>query len=162
MTLLIGDKQIVSMHYTLTNDEGEILDSSDGQSPLSYLHGASNIIPGLEKELTGKTVGAKLKVTVHAEDGYGEFNPELLQQAPLSAFAGVEDLQVGMELMAHGDQGQQQMITVREINDDNVIIDTNHPLAGQTLHFDVEITDIRAATEQELSHGHVHPTGQDH
>lgn len=162
MTLMIGDNQVVSMHYKLTNDQGDVLDSSEGREPLTYLHGAGNIIPGLEKELTGKIQGSKLNVTVAPEEGYGTVKPELVQQAPKQAFESIDDLEVGMQLMAQSAEGQQQMITVKEISDDSVTIDGNHPLAGQTLHFDVEVTEVRDATTQELEHGHVHDGGHDH
>lgn len=155
MTLLISDKQVVSMHYKLTDAEGALLDSSDGQEPLSYLHGAGNIIPGLEKELTGKTVGSTLEVTVSPDEAYGEVQPDRIQQAPIEAFSEIEGLHEGMQLMLETPQGQQ-VITVKEVQDDKVIIDGNHPLAGKQLHFAVEVTDVRDATAEELEHGHVH------
>ena len=152
----ITDKAVVSINYTLTDDDGKILDSSEGEKPLTYLHGAGGIIPGLEKKLTGKAVDDKFKVTVKPEEGYGLLNPELLQEMPLSAFDGIADLSEGMQLQAEDENGNSQMIIVRTINNDVVTIDGNHPLAGQTLHFDVSVASIRAATPEELDHGHVH------
>ena len=155
MTILIGEKCVVSIHYTLTDDSGEVLDSSRDSDPLVYLHGASNIIPGLENELTGKTSGATLKVTVTPEDGYGEHSPEAVQSVPRSAFEGVDDIQPGMQFQTEGPHGVQ-VIVVTDVNDDEVTVDANHPLAGKTLHFDVSIEDVRDATPEELAHGHAH------
>ncbi|MFH1853631.1 MAG: peptidylprolyl isomerase [Candidatus Neomarinimicrobiota bacterium] len=152
----ITDKAVVSIHYTLTADDGNVIDSSRGKNPLNYLHGSGNIISGLEKALTGKAVGESLKVTVKPEEGYGLVDPQLLQVLPLSAFTGIDDLREGLRLEARNEHGHTQAITVRTITDDGVTIDGNHPLAGQTLHFDVSITAIRAATSEELDHGHVH------
>jgi len=152
----ISDKAVVSINYTLTDDDGKIFDSSEGEKPLTYLQGAGGIIPGLEKELTGKSVGDKLQVTVKPEEGYGLFKPELLQEMPLTAFDGIDDLKEDMQLQAEDENGNPQMIVVRTIKDDVVTIDGNHPLAGQTLHFDVTVATIRAATPEELDHGHVH------
>jgi len=154
--VIIADKHVVSFHYTLTNSDGETLDSSQGRDPLSYLHGAQNIVPGLERELDGKTVGDALQVVVQPAEGYGEFNPALVQQVPMNAFDGVGQVEVGMQFQAQGPEGQTTMITVREVGEEEVTIDANHPLAGQTLHFDVTIEDIRPATGEEIEHGHVH------
>jgi FKBP-type peptidyl-prolyl cis-trans isomerase SlyD len=155
MSLMIGDKSVVTIHYKLTDDAGEVLDSSSDSDPMVYLHGASNIIPGLENELTGKTAGATLKVTVTPEHGYGEHSPEAIQKVPRSAFEGVEDIQPGMQFQTEGPQGVQ-MIIVAEVSEDEVTVDANHPLAGKTLHFDVSIEAVRDATPEELDHGHAH------
>ncbi len=152
----IQNNLVVSIHYRLTDDDGNLLDSSDGQSPLKYLHGAGGIVTGLEKELTGKIVGDKLQVTVQPADGYGLVKPELLQQMPRDAFDEIEDLQVGMHLHAEDADGNGTMIVVREIDDDKVTIDSNHPLAGMVLNFNVTIEAIREATLEELEHGHAH------
>ena len=154
--MIIKKYSVASIHYTLTDDDKNQLDSSDEKNPLTYLHGAGGIIPGLETELTGKSVGDKFKVTVTPEEGYGLLNPELLQDMPLSAFEGIADLSEGMQLQAEDENGNSQMIVVRTIKNDVVTIDGNHPLAGQTLHFDVSVASIRAATPEELDHGHVH------
>jgi FKBP-type peptidyl-prolyl cis-trans isomerase SlyD len=155
MSLMIGDKSVVTIHYTLTDDAGEVLDNSRDGDPMVYLHGASNIIPGLENELTGKTTGATLKVTVSPEDGYGEHSPEAIQKVPRSAFEGVEDIQPGMQFQTESPEGVQ-VIVVAEVSDTEVTIDANHPLAGKTLHFDVSVEGIRDATPEEIDHGHAH------
>ncbi|MDX9741632.1 MAG: peptidylprolyl isomerase [Gammaproteobacteria bacterium] len=151
----ISDNCVVSIHYTLTDDDGRELDSSAGQSAFSYLHGARNIIPGLEQALTGKAPGDEMRVTVQPKDAYGEINPELVQQVPREAFAGIDDLQPGMQFRT-GDDEQSLNVTVTEVNEDSVTIDANHPLAGLVLHFDVRIEAVREAGEEELAHGHVH------
>lgn len=155
MSLLIGDNCVVSIHYTLTGDDGAVIDSSRDGSPLVYLHGANNIIPGLENELIGKTAGASLKVSVAPENGYGAHSPEGLHKVPRSAFEGVEDIEPGMQFQTEGPQGVQ-LVVVTEVTDDEITIDANHPLAGKTLHFDVSVEDVRAATQEEIDHGHVH------
>ena len=156
MSLLIGDKAVVSIHYTLTNDEGEVIDSSEGAEPLNYLHGAGNIIPGLENALLGKTTGAKLQVAVSPEEGYGEVQPELLQQVPVAAFEGVDQIEAGMAFEAQDAEGNVRRVVVRSVEGDTVIIDANHPLAGVALNFDVEVVAVRDASEEEIAHGHVH------
>jgi FKBP-type peptidyl-prolyl cis-trans isomerase SlyD len=157
----VADKSIVSIHYTLTNSAGETLDSSVGQAPLAYLHGASNIVPGLENALVGKAVGDKLDVQVTAEEGYGPLREELVQKVPHENFQGVEDLQVGMQFMAQAPWGEQP-VTVVKVEEDGVTLDGNHPLAGQDLTFAVEIVEIRDATEEEMTHGHAHGEGGHH
>ena len=152
----IANNCVVAFHYTLTDDEGNELDSSKGKEPLAYLHGHSGIIPGLERELEGKVAGDAMKVTVQPADGYGELNPELVQAVPRAAFQGVDQIEVGMQFQAQGAGGQVQMVVVKEVSDELVTVDANHPLAGQLLHFDVSIEGVREATEEEISHGHVH------
>lgn len=160
MTAIAND-HVVKFHYTLTNGEGQTLDKSDETSPLTYLHGAGNIIPGLENALTGKTAGEKLTVNVPAAEGYGEYHAELVQEVPRAMFQGVDNIQEGMQFQAQTDDGFQ-FVVVKSVEDDNVIIDGNHPLAGQDLTFEVEIVEIRAATQEELDHGHVHGEGGHH
>lgn len=157
----IADQRAVLMHYTLTNDKGEVLDSSRGSEPLAYLHGVGNIIPGLEKALIGKQAGDTAKVTVPPAEAYGEHDAALIQQLPKRAFKGVGDLRVGMQLQAQSDRGMR-IITVTNIQGDMVTVDGNHALAGETLHFDVEIVEVRAATAEEMAHGHVHGPGGHH
>lgn len=157
----IAEKQVVSIHYTLKDSEGNILDSSNGQEPLSFLCGANNIVPGLENALLGKSVGDKLDVVVQPEEGYGEVRADLVQKVDRANFQGIDDIQVGMQFMAEAPWGQQP-VTVTKVEDDGVTLDGNHPLAGQVLAFSVEVTEIRAATEDEMQHGHVHTEGCDH
>lgn len=152
----IAEKCVVAFHYQLTNSDGEQLDSSEGQDPLKYLHGASNIVPGLEKELEGKKAGDALKVEVQPDEGYGQVNPQLVQKVPHSAFEGAPEIKAGMQFQAQAPDGQVQLITVTEVSDEEVTVDGNHPLAGQVLHFDVTIEDVREASEEELEHGHAH------
>ena len=156
MSLLIGDKLVVSIHYKLTDDNGNVIDSSEGKDPLNYLHGANNIIPGLEKELVGKTQGAKLQVKVDPAEGYGAVRPELETVVERSLFEGVDPLEAGMIFQAQAPDGSNQQIVVKKVEDDNVTIDANHPLAGVNLNFDVEVVGVREATQEELSHGHGH------
>lgn len=152
----IAEKCVVAFHYQLTNSDGEQLDSSEGQDPLKYLHGASNIVPGLEKELEGKKAGDALKVEVQPDEGYGQVNPQLVQKVPHSAFESAPEIKAGMQFQAQAPDGQVQLITVTEVSDEEVTVDGNHPLAGQVLHFDVTIEDVREASEEELEHGHAH------
>ena len=156
MTLLIGENAVVSMHYTLTDGNGDVVDSSEGADPLTYLHGAGNIIPGLETALVGKTEGDSVQVVVQPEEGYGEFMPDLVQVVDRSTFEGVESIEVGMGFEARAEDGSARRIVVREVDGDQVTVDGNHPLAGAELHFDVQIMTIRDATEEELAHGHAH------
>jgi len=156
MSLLVGNKLIVSVHYTLTDDAGNVLDSSDGADPLAYLHGAGNIIPGLEKALVGKVQGDKLTVQVEPGEGYGEIVPDLIQPVPREAFQGVDKIEVGMGFEAQAPDGGVQRFIVKQVEEDVITVDANHPLAGITLNFDVEIVNIREASEEELTHGHAH------
>ena len=152
---------VVSIHYTLRDDAGAMLDSSAGGEPLAYLHGNGNLIPGLERQLEGKSAGDKLSVRIAPADGYGEYDKNLVQRIPRRALKGVSNIQVGMQLNAQSDRGPRA-VTVTQIAGDMVTIDGNHPLAGQNLNFDVEIAEVRAATEEELAHGHVHGPGGHH
>lgn len=156
MSLLIGDKLVVSMHYTLTDNEGNVLDSSEGSEPLTYLHGAGNIIPGLEEALVGKVAGDTQKVKVEPADGYGEVMPELTQIVNIAAFQGVESVEVGMSFEGQTSDGSMEHIIVTKVDGDEVTIDANHPLAGVVLNFDVEIVGVREASAEEIAHGHVH------
>ena len=151
----IADKHVVSIHYTLTNDAGDVLDTSEGKEPLEYLHGAGNIIPGLERALLDKTAGEELNVTVEPADGYGEHREELIQKVPREAFQGVEQLDVGMRFQAQTQNGPV-MVVITDVGEAEVTVDGNHELAGQRLHFAVKIEDVRTANQEELDHGHVH------
>jgi FKBP-type peptidyl-prolyl cis-trans isomerase SlyD len=157
----ITSDAVVSIHYTLTNDSGETLDSSAGGEPLAYLHGRGNLIPGLENALAGKQAGDKLQVKVPPGEGYGEYDKALLQSVPRRSFKGVGNVQVGMQFQVQSPQGPRA-VTVTRVAGDMVTVDGNHPLAGKNLTFDIEITDVRSAREEELAHGHVHGPGGHH
>ena len=159
--MVIAEKKVVSIHYKLTNDEGEIIQESAGGEPLSYLHGAGNIIPGLESALHGKTTGDKLNVSVDPQQGYGARNDALVRELPRDVFEGVEDVQEGMQFQARSEQGAH-VITVTKVDGDTITVDGNHPLAGQTLNFEVEVDSVRDATAEEVAHGHVHNEGEEH
>jgi FKBP-type peptidyl-prolyl cis-trans isomerase SlyD len=157
----IKEKCVVSMHYKLTDDAGQLLDESQEQ-PLLYIHGTNSLIPGLEKQLDGKTKGDQVNVTVPPEEGYGPVMPQLIQNLPKSTFQGVEDIEVGMEFEASNENSEKMIVRVDAINGEEITINGNHPLAGITLNFDVNIVDVRVASEEELSHGHVHGDGGHH
>lgn len=157
----IADNLAVSIHYTLTNDEGEVIDTSEGDEALAYLHGYGNIISGLESALTGKSVGDKFKVRIDAEDAYGEIEDDRVQIVSIEMFEGVDELEVGMQFHADVSSGPG-VITIINIDGDDITIDGNHPLAGVPLTFDVEVVDVRPATDEEISHGHIHGAGGHH
>lgn len=157
----ISNEKVAAIHYTLRNNAGEILDSSEGKDPLYYLHGFGNLIPGMEEGLEGKVVGDKFQITVSPEKGYGVRNEEAVQEVPREAF-GDSDVKVGMQFRAGNDQGQY-IVTIVEIGEETVKVDGNHPLAGVELSFDVEIMEVREASSEEIAHGHVHgPHGHNH
>ncbi|WP_350561337.1 peptidylprolyl isomerase [Psychrobacter sp. CAL346-MNA-CIBAN-0220] len=157
MTTIVKDTA-VKFNYILKDDEGNVLDQSPEGQPLAYLHGHSNIIPGLEQQLEGKSAGEKVNAVVEPTDGYGEYQEQAVQHVPRDNFQGVDDIQPGMQFQSEAG-GQVMLVTVTDVNDDEVIVDANHPLAGKRLTFDVEIQEVRAATEEELTHGHVHGAG---
>lgn len=157
---MITSNKVVTIHYTLRNDAGEVLDTSDGGEPMAYLHGAGNIVPGLEAKLEGKATGDKLVAVVEPKDGYGEKSGPGAQTIPIAAFEGIE-VRPGMTFVVEDDDGEQMPLRVIEVQDDRVVVDTDHPLAGETLHFTVEVVDVRDASADELLHGHVHD-GHDH
>lgn len=157
----IAQDAVVSIHYTLTNDKGETLDSSAGGEPLAYLHGNGNLIPGLENALNGKQAGDKLSVKIAPADAYGEYDKALVQRVPRRSFRGIADVQVGMQFQVQS-EGGPRTVTVTHVAGDMVTVDGNHALAGQHLSFDVEVTEVRAATSEELAHGHVHGPGGHH
>ena len=159
----IADGHVVTLHYRLTLDDGSIADESFGGEPLVYLHGAQNIVPGLERQLTGKQAGEKCDVSVAPAEGYGEYDPGLDQSVPKSAFPEGAPLQPGAQFQARGRSGEPEVVYVRSVKDDQVLITMNHPMAGQTLNFAIEVVDVREATAQERQHGHAHgPGGHDH
>jgi FKBP-type peptidyl-prolyl cis-trans isomerase SlyD len=157
----IADKMAVSIHYTLTGDTGEVLDSSIGDEPLVYLHGTGNIISGLEDALQGKVVGDKFNVRIAAKDAYGEQNAEMIQVIPRAMFEGIDELEVGMQFHADVRSGSGE-VTIVKIEGDDITIDGNHPMAGMALTFDVEVMDVRPATKEETEHGHIHGAGCHH
>ncbi len=153
---------VVAIHYAVKDEEGAQLDSSEGKEPLTYLHGANNIIPGLEKALEGKAEGDQVEVTVAPEEGYGEHREELVEAVPREAFGDVDQLEPGMRFQAQTDKGPVSVV-VTDVQEDTVTVDGNHPLAGKSLNFSVKVDSVRDATEEEISHGHVHgPEGQEH
>ncbi len=158
----IAKDAVVTIDYTLTDEEGTVLDSSEGHEPLAYIHGVGNIIPGLERALEGRSAGDSLKVSVQPEDGYGERNDALTQVVPRERFELDDEIAVGMQFHTPT-SGGMQVVTVVAVEGDEVTVDANHPLAGVTLNFDVTVAEVRPATPEELSHGHVHgPGGHDH
>jgi FKBP-type peptidyl-prolyl cis-trans isomerase SlyD len=157
----ISPDQVVSIHYTLRDDTGEVIDRSGEGEPLAYLHGRGQLIPGLERELTGRRAGDRVEVKIAPADGYGEYDRELVQRVPRRTLKGVGQLRVGLRLQAQTPDGPRA-VTVTQLSGDMVTLDGNHPLAGKTLHFQVEVAAVRAATEEELAHGHVHGAGGHH
>ena len=158
----ISKGKVISIHYALNDTAGEVLESSEGQAPLEYLHGHGNIIAGLEKALEGKVAGDKLKAVIPPEDGYGIRDESLVKELPLSSFQSQDEVAVGAQFQAETSQGPR-LATVTKMDDKNVTVDLNHPLADQTLSFDIDIVEVREATEEELSHGHAHgPEGHNH
>lgn len=152
---------VVSIHYTLTDDTGATVDSSAGGEPLAYLHGNGNLVPGLESALEGKRAGDKVNVKVAPADGYGEYDKGLVQRVPRRSFKGVADIRKGMQFQVQSDRGPRS-VTVTNVAGDMVTVDGNHPLAGKNLNFDVEVVEVRAPSEEELAHGHVHGPGGHH
>lgn len=158
----IAAQKVVVLNYTLTDDEGNIIDKSDDGS-FAYLHGANNIIPGLENALDGKAAGDSLNVTVAPGEGYGERDPEKTQSVPRNMFPEDTEIEVGMQFHAQGPNGETLVVSVVQVEDDNIVVDGNHPLAGVQLNFAVEVLEVREASTEELDHGHVHgPGGHDH
>lgn len=158
----ISKNKVVQIHYTLKNKEGQVLDSSANAEPLAYIHGIGALIPGLEKELDGKTQGDKLLAVIAPEDAYGQWDSNKEHVVSKQGFKGDEELRSGMRVQVDTGQGHA-VAMVTKIEGDAVTLDLNHPLAGMTLHFDVEIMGVRDATSDELDHGHVHgPGGHQH
>ncbi len=153
----IDQHKVASIHYTLTNNEGSILDSSAGREPLTYIHGAGNLIPGMEEGMHGKKKGDKFNLKVSPEKGYGVKSDKLMQQVPRSAF-GAQPIEMGMQFQTNNGQ----VVTITKIGLDTVTVDGNHPLAGVELNFAVEVLEVRNATPDEISHGHVHGPGGHH
>lgn len=159
---MIQKGKVVGLAYTLKSASGEVMDQSEASEPLVYLHGYNNLIPGLEAALEGKDVGFKSKVEIPPDQAYGQRHESLLQVVDKSAFPAGAELEVGMRFHAHGADGSDMSIMIAKIDGSNVHIDGNHPLAGQTLFFDVEVMSARDATADEILHGHAHGPGGHH
>ena len=153
----ITKNTVAAIHYTLRDNEGNVIDTSSGREPLNYLHGAGNLIAGMEEGLEGKSKGDKFQLKIEPAKGYGEKDPAMIQQVPRSAF-GDQDVRPGMKFSTnHGN-----VVTVTHVGLENVTVDANHELAGVELNFDVEVMEVRTATSEEISHGHVHGPGGHH
>jgi len=159
---MIAKNKVVSLSYCLKSTQGEELDRADGDKPMEYLHGGGTIVPGLENALDGLKVGEKKEVTVKPEEGYGEILSDLKMKVERKMFPADQKIEKGMQFMAELGDGRKHPFNVVEIKGDNIQIDGNHPLAGQTLHFSVEVMEIRDATPEELEHGHSHGEGSAH
>jgi FKBP-type peptidyl-prolyl cis-trans isomerase SlyD len=157
----IAKNRVVSIDYTLKDDNDQFIDSTSGSDPLDYLHGYDNIIPGLEQALEGKSQGDKLNVKVPAADAYGLRDDKLVSTVPLDRFDGADAVEEGMQFEAQTPDGYR-IVTVTKVEDNQVTIDGNHPLAGLNLNFDVTVTAVREANAEELAHGHVHSHGHGH
>lgn len=156
----ISKHSVVSFHYTLRDEEGNVLDQSE-QHPLTYLHGNNAIIPGLEQALEGKSAGDQFSITVEPQDAYGEHHADGINTVPREQFKGIDKIEPGMQFEANNGE-QTMLVTVTEVNDDSITIDANHPLAGKRLTFDINISEVRNATAEEINHGHVHGAGGVH
>ncbi len=160
--MVVAQHKVVSIHYKVVDDDSdELIDSSENGDPMTYLHGARNLIPGLEQALEGKQAGDALEVTVEAADAYGEYSEDRVHQVPREALAEVERVEPGVTVVANTEQGPVNLVIV-EVGDEEVKLDANHPLAGRRLRFDVSVEEVRDATEEEISHGHAHGPGGHH
>ncbi len=158
----IGDQKVVTLHYTLTDNDGRVIDKSEDGS-FAYLHGSRNIIPGLENALEGKSAGEELSVSIIPEEAYGVRDESMLQQIPKNMFEDTSQIAVGTQFQAQGPNGEMLVVSVMQVEEEHVVVDGNHPLAGVELNFDVKIIDVRDASEEEVEHGHVHgPEGHHH
>jgi FKBP-type peptidyl-prolyl cis-trans isomerase SlyD len=157
----VAADKVVLIHYTLKDDKGEVIDSSAGGDPLAYIQGHGNLVSGLEKALEGKQHGNKVVVSVPPEEGYGKHDATLIQRIPKRSLQGAGQIKKGMQFQARTDDGIR-VFTVTAVVGDMVTLDGNHPLADKTLHFDVDVVEVREATSEELEHGHVHGPGGHH
>jgi len=153
----IAENVVVLVNYTLTNGKGDVLDKTEGE-PLGFIQGSGMLLPKLEEALLGKSAGDELTVNVSPEDAFGERDNSRVEKVPRSEFDGIDDLKEGIELQVQGPNGVN-IVTVADITDTEVTVDLNHPLAGETLNFDISIVSVREATAEELDHGHVHGEG---
>lgn len=158
----VEQNKVVMMHYKLTDKDGNVIDSSEGRAPLAYIHGIGALVPGLENELEGKTKGEKFSTVVAPEDAYGTRDEELVRVVPKSGFQGDEEMQVGMQVQIDTGEKGLAIATLVKIDGDDITLDLNHPLSDMELHFDIEVMDIREATDEEVAHGHVHGEGGHH
>ena len=156
--MVIAENTVVSINYTLKDSDGKVLDTSEGREPLVYLHGVGALIPGLEKELEGKTAGTDVNAVIPPEEAYGERRDDLLKVVSKDGFQGDEEMQVGMQVQLQTEHGPA-IAVISKIQDNDVTLDLNHPLADMTLHFDVNVVEVREASEEEIAHGHVHGAG---
>ncbi|GLP97165.1 peptidylprolyl isomerase [Paraferrimonas sedimenticola] len=156
----ICENKVVTLHYRLHDDQGQLIESSFDSEPMQYLHGAENMIPGLEVQLEGKQVGDTMTAEVPADQAYGDYQESLRQSVPIEAFGNVEDIIPGMRFIAETDVGQRP-VQVVEVSENEVVVDGNHPLAGVALSFEVEVVEVRDASADEIAHGHVHPEASD-
>jgi len=154
----IAENKVALIDYTLRDNDGEMIDSSEGAGPLAYLHGAGNIVEGLEEALIGKKAGDKVKASIEPAKAYGERYEDMKQEVPKELFGGVENIEVGMQFQSETDEGPV-LVTVMAISEEMVTVDGNHPLAGVHLNFDVTVREVREPTAEELEHGHVHGEG---
>ena len=161
--MAIGQNKVVTMNYTLRDVQGNIIQTTTNKEPFRFLSGNQQILPKLEKEIDSMIIGSKKNVKIPAKEAYGEYSEQAIQQVDKNNFPDDVDLQIGMEFVANSPEGQQMPFVVKDIKNEEVTIDFNHPLAGKDLEFDVELVDIRAATVEELQHGHAHgPAGHKH
>ncbi len=159
----VASEKVVTIEYELTDGDGQVLDTSRGHGPLSYLHGAGSILPALEGALEGRAPGEHVATTLSPDQGYGEREERLCQVLPRDRFAGAESIEVGMQFQGQLDDDEEpRVFTVTAIDEREVTIDGNHPLAGVTLHFAVEVLEVRDASPDELAHGHPHGPGGAH
>ena len=149
----ITKNTVAAIDYTISDTQGKVLDSSKGRDPMTYLHGLGSIVPGIERALEGKSVGETIKIVLPPEDGYGNKDPNMVQPVPRENFQGIDEIKVGMQFHAQTPNGAR-VVTVVDVDDQNVTVDANHPLAGITLAVEATVVDVRAASEDELSHGH--------
>lgn len=157
----ISKDTVVQFHYSLKDDKGELIESTEGKDPMAYLHGHSNIISGLENALEGKAVGDSFSVTVQPKEGYGERQEDATQRISLKHLQGARKWKPGMMAFVETDNGYRQ-VTVLKVGKFNADVDTNHPLAGKTLVFDIQVSEVREASADEKAHGHAHGVGGHH
>jgi len=150
--------RVVTINYTLKDNDDQVIDSSEDREPLSYIHGVGQLIPGLEQALEGKEPGSEVSVSLNPEEGYGERDESMVLDVPREQFEGTDQVEPGMQFQAQTEDGMR-ILTVLESGDQEVTVDANHPLAGVTLNFEVEVVEVRDADQEELEHGHIHGEG---